>query len=102
MRSLSQFVILYFIAFTSCVLKLLGIKNNCLTLPIIYKIKWNTILSARTKMSDSNTESKALTSPIDNVGYDSDSKFDESQELLPNEKRSNNVIEGNLLRLVYL
>ena len=52
-------------------------------------------------MSDSNTESKDLANPKDIIGYDSDGHMDESQGLLPSKKRSDNVIEGNLLKYVY-
>lgn len=49
-------------------------------------------------MNDSNTEHKDFTGPVDKIEYDSDSNFDESRDLLSSNERSNNAIEGNLLK----
>lgn len=51
-------------------------------------------------MSDTNTTSRSLKGPVDNVSYSygSDTNLDESEDLLPSNQRTDNPNEGRLLK----
>ena len=49
-------------------------------------------------MSNTDDVGQSLKGPVDNVVYGTDDNFDESEELLPNNERSDNPNEGRLLK----